>query len=307
MSEAKRPLGKDELDRLAREALEGLAELRSSGREPSPRERLALPVQDMPCQDPQARASNMLEVSEGYSEAQARLEAERCLNCKNAPCVAGCPVRVDIPGFITKIREGDFQGATRAIKRTNLLPSICGRVCPQESQCQANCTVGKSLKSVDAAVQIGRLERWVADTERACGACDLPDVGNESGKRVAVVGSGPAGLTTAIDLRREGHEVVVYEAFQKTGGVMVYGIPEFRLPKSLVAIESNLLSEMGVRYELNFLVGRTRKLGDLLAKDGFDAVFVGAGAGLPKFMEMPRAKTSSACSRRTSTSRGPTS
>jgi glutamate synthase (NADPH/NADH) small chain len=287
MNEAERTLGKDELDRLASEALKGLAALRAEGRDPSPRDRLGLPVQDMPCQDGQERSRNMFEVAEGYSEAQARLEAERCLLCKNAPCVQGCPVRVDIPGFITKIREGDYPAAARVIKRTNLLPSVCGRVCPQESQCQANCTAGKSLKSVDSAVQIGRLERWAADTERACGACDLPDVGNASGKRVAVVGSGPAGLTTAIDLRREGHEVVVYEAFQKAGGVMVYGIPEFRLPKSLIAMESKLLEEMGVRYELNFLVGRTRKLGALLAEDGFDAVFVGAGAGLPKFMEIP--------------------
>jgi glutamate synthase (NADPH/NADH) small chain len=275
------------LDRLAQDALKGLAAIRAEGREPGPRDRLALPVQDMPCQDGRARSSNMLEVAEGYGEAQARLEAERCLNCKNAPCVAGCPVRVDIPGFILKIREGDYRAAARVIKRTNLLPSVCGRVCPQEVQCQAPCTLGKSLKSVDKAVQIGRLERWVADNERACGACDLPDIGNESGKRVAVVGSGPAGLTVAIDLRREGHEVVVYEAFQKTGGVMVYGIPEFRLPKSLISIESKLLEEIGVRYELNFLVGRTRKLHSLMTEDGFDAVFIGAGAGLPKFMEMP--------------------
>jgi glutamate synthase (NADPH) small chain len=277
----------ESLERAALAQLARLAAIRAEGREPSPRERLALPAQAMPCQDPRARASNMLEVASGYGEAQARLEAERCLDCKNAPCVAGCPVRVDIPLFIRKIREGDYSGSARAIKRTNLLPSICGRVCPQESQCQANCTVGKSLKSVDAAVQIGRLERWVADRERSCGACDLPDVGRATGRRVAVVGSGPAGLTCAIDLRRAGHEVVVFEAFQKAGGVMVYGIPEFRLPKSLVSIESNLLAEMGVRYELNFLVGRTRKLGALLAEDGFSAVFVGAGAGLPKFMEIP--------------------
>jgi glutamate synthase (NADPH/NADH) small chain len=278
---------RDELDRLAREELRRITSIREQGRELSPRDRLAIPSQDMPCQDSRARSRNMSEVAEGYSEAQARLEAERCLDCKNAPCVAGCPVRVDIPLFIKKIREGDFLEAARAIKRTNLLPSICGRVCPQEVQCQATCTLGKSLKSVDKAVQIGRLERWVADHERACGACDLPDVGRPSGRRVAIVGSGPAGLTTAIDLRREGHEVVVYEAFQKAGGVMVYGIPEFRLPKALVATEAGVLGDMGVRYELNFLVGRTRRLGDLLSKDGFDAVFVGAGAGLPKFMEMP--------------------
>jgi glutamate synthase (NADPH) small chain len=278
---------KEELERIARAELDRIASIRAEGRELSPRDRLALPVQGMPCQAPRARAANMLEVAEGYGEAQARVEAERCLDCKNAPCVAGCPVRVDIPLFIKKIREGDYPGAARVIKRTNLLPSICGRVCPQETQCQATCTAGKSLKSIDGAIQIGRLERWVADRERACGACDLPDIGNASGKRVAVVGSGPAGLTTAIDLRRQGHEVTVFEAFQKTGGVMVYGIPEFRLPKSLVAMESGLLSEMGVSYQLNFLVGRTRKLHALLAEDGFDAVFIGAGAGLPKFMEMP--------------------
>jgi glutamate synthase (NADPH) small chain len=275
------------LELRARAELERLAAIRTAGREPSPKDRLSLPVQAMSCQDPAARSENMLEVATGYGEAQARVEAERCLDCRNAPCVQGCPVRVDIPGFIRKIREGDFAGSAKVIKRTNLLPSICGRVCPQEGQCQAGCTVGKSLKSVEAAVQIGRLERWVADRERACGACDLPDVGNSTGKKVAVVGSGPAGLTCAIDLRRAGHEVVVYEAFQKAGGVMVYGIPEFRLPKNLVGMESGLLSEMGVRYELNFLVGRTRKLSALLGEDGFDAVFVGAGAGLPKFMDMP--------------------
>jgi glutamate synthase (NADPH) small chain len=277
----------EELEHLAHVALGEVARIRAEGRELSPRDRLALPVQDMPCQDPVARGANMGEVATGYGEAQARLEAERCLDCKNAPCVAGCPVKVDIPGFIRKIREGDYPGAAKAIKKTNLLPSICGRVCPQEGQCQLPCTVGKSLKSIDKAVQIGRLERWVADRERSCGACDLPDVGRETGKKIAVVGSGPAGLTCAIDLRREGHEVAVFEAFQKAGGVMVYGIPEFRLPKSLVSIESNILAEMGVRYELNFLVGRTRKLQALVKEDGYDAVFIGAGAGLPKFMDMP--------------------
>jgi len=286
MSDTMHATDREALERRASEELKAIAAIRAEGRDLSPRDRLAIPFQAMPCQDSAARSRNMLEVAEGYGESQARLEAERCLDCKNAPCVQGCPVQVDIPGFIKKIREGDYPGAARAIKRTNLLPSVCGRVCPQEVQCQATCTVGKSLKSVDAAVQIGRLERWVADRERACGACDLPDVGNATGKKVAVVGSGPAGLTTAIDLRRAGHDVVVYEAFQKTGGVMVYGIPEFRLPKSLIAIESQLLAEMGVRYELNFLVGRTRRLHSLIGEDGFDAVFIGAGAGLPKFMDM---------------------
>ena len=275
---------REDLDRAAAAGLERIAAL---GHAPGPRDRLGFPVQDMPCQDPALRRGNMAEVAEGYSEAQARLEASRCLDCKNKPCVAGCPVGVDIPAFVVKIREGDFAEAARVIKRTNLLPSICGRVCPQEKQCQAGCTLGKSLGGVDKAVQIGRLERFVADRERACGLCELPDPPPPSGKRVAIVGSGPAGLTCAADLRREGHEVVVFEAFQKTGGVMVYGIPEFRLPKELVRLESETLENLGVRFELNFLVGRTRPLRALMAQDGFDAVFVGAGAGLPKFMNIP--------------------
>ncbi|MBL8967311.1 MAG: NADPH-dependent glutamate synthase [Spirochaetaceae bacterium] len=276
-----------ELRRAAKVELERIAAIRLGGRDLGPRDRLAIPAQDMPCQDPAARSANVFEVAEGYSEEQARVEAERCLGCRNAPCVAGCPVGVDIPGFVKLVAAGDYPGAARVIKRTNLLPSICGRVCPQEKQCQETCTVGKSLGGVERAVQIGRLERFVADRERACGLCELPEAPTPSGRRVAVVGSGPAGLTCAADLRREGHEVVVYEAFQKAGGVMVYGIPEFRLPKDLVRLEAETLASMGVRFELNFLVGRTRQLKALLSEDGFDAVFVGTGAGLPKFMDMP--------------------
>lgn len=253
----------------------------------TPRTRLAIPVQDMPSQNPAVRRTNMGEVATGYTREQAMIEAERCLQCKNAPCVAGCPVRVDIPGFLLKVREGDFQGAVSVIKRTNLLPSICGRVCPQEKQCQLPCTLGKSLKGVERAVQIGRVERFVADREREAGLLAAPPVASPTGKRVAVVGAGPAGLTCAVDVRRQGHEVVIFEAFHKAGGVMVYGIPEFRLPKALVASEAGVLESMGVSYEMSFLVGRTRKLSSLLKEDGFDAAFIGTGAGLPKFMEIP--------------------
>ena len=281
-------LARNELAAAARAEFERITLLeKTAGKPLSNRERMAIPAQDMPCRDPALRAKDMAEVAEGYDEAQARVEAARCLQCKNAPCVAGCPVGIDIPAFIGKIRDGDHAGAVRVIKKSNLLPSICGRVCPQEKQCQEPCTVGKALKSVEKAVQIGRLERFAADRERSCGVCDFPEVGRPTGKRVAVVGSGPAGLTCAADVRREGHEVVIFEAFQKPGGVMVYGIPEFRLPKALVAAEAAGLEEMGVRFELNFLVGRTRPLKALIEKDGFDAVFVGSGAGLPKFMNIP--------------------
>ncbi len=257
------------------------------GKPLSNKERMAVPCQDMPCQAPEVRARNMEEVALGYSLEQARVEAARCLQCKNAPCVAGCPVAVDIPGFVGKLRDGDVAGATAVIMKTNLLPAVCGRVCPQEKQCQLPCTVGKALGGVDKAVQIGRLERFVADAAREGTLVPPPEPKARTGKRVAVVGSGPAGLTVAADLRREGHDVVIYEAFQKPGGVMVYGIPEFRLPKDIVRSEVAALEKMGVRLETNFLVGRTRKLVDLLNGDGFDAVFVGSGAGLPKFMDMP--------------------
>jgi glutamate synthase (NADPH/NADH) small chain len=253
----------------------------------SNKQRMAIPVQDMPCQDPLERGHNMDEVALGYTEAQARVEAARCLQCKNAPCVPGCPVAIDIPGFIALVANGEYRGAADVIRNANLLPAICGRVCPQEKQCQLPCTLGKALKGVDKAVQIGRLERFVADRERAAGGAPLPTVAPPTGKRVAIIGAGPAGMTVAADIRREGHEVVIYEAFQKPGGVMVYGIPEFRLPKAIVREEAEKLERMGVRFELNTLIGRTRPLAALLAEDGFDAAFVGVGAGLPKFMDIP--------------------
>jgi glutamate synthase (NADPH) small chain len=248
-----------------------------------PKDRLGIPLQDMPVQDPKARARNFEEVALGYTPAQARLEALRCLQCKQAPCVEGCPVRIDIAGFVGAIANGDFQRAIQIIKQNSLLPAICGRVCPQESQCQAKCTVGKALHDVEQSVSIGRLERFVADWEREQGIAP-PVVKPDTGKRVAVVGSGPAGLVVAADVRREGHAVTIFEAFHKPGGVMVYGIPEFRLPKRIVQVEIDTLKAMGVELRTDFVVGRTRKLTDFLDQDGFDAVFVATGAGLPKFM-----------------------
>ncbi|MDR2898310.1 MAG: NAD(P)-binding protein, partial [Spirochaetaceae bacterium] len=246
------------------------------------KDRLAIPAQEMPTGEPKKRAREMGEVSLGYSSEQAQVEALRCLQCKNAPCVKGCPVQVPIPAFVAKIAAGEFKAAVDTIKTANLLPAICGRVCPQESQCQGQCTVGKSLKNTEQAVAIGRLERFAADWERANKQVTVPAVAVETGKRVAIIGSGPAGLTAAADVRRQGHSVTVFEAFHKTGGVMVYGIPEFRLPKAIVADEVEILRKMGVEFRTNFLVGRTATLTQLLDDEGFDAVFIGTGAGLPK-------------------------
>ncbi len=256
------------------------------GKELKARDRLAIPVQDMPSQDPSERVGNMKEVAVGYSEEQVLIESSRCLQCKTAPCVKGCPVAIDIPGFIKAAEEGRFEDSLEVIRKSSLLPAICGRVCPQESQCQEFCTVGKSLKDIEKAVSIGRIERFVADYERYTGKKTIPPVAPSTGKKVAIIGSGPAGITAAADIRKVGHEVTVFEAFHKPGGVLVYGIPEFRLPKSIVQDEIDTLQEMGVKIETNFLVGRTRKLKDLIEKDGYDAVFIGSGAGLPKFMHI---------------------
>jgi glutamate synthase (NADPH/NADH) small chain len=251
------------------------------------KDRAGIPVQEMPAQDPSVRITNMEEVNEGYTEAQVKAEALRCLQCKNKPCIKGCPVGINIPGFIAKAAEGDFAGANQVIKESSLLPSICGRVCPQESQCQATCTVGKMNKDVNKAVSIGRIERFVADYVRE-NDCDVaPEIKKATGKRVAIVGSGPSGIAAAADLRKAGHEVVMFEALHKAGGVLVYGIPEFRLPKKLVQHEIDNLKAMGVEINLNYLVGKTRTIETLMSKDGFDAVFVGSGAGLPKFMNIP--------------------
>ena len=275
----------EELSKIAVAELEAINKKLAAG-PLSTKDRMAIPQQDMPVLEPLQRAHLMDEVAIGYTNEQAIVEAQRCLQCKNQPCVNGCPVNVPIPQFIAEIANGDFKKAVDIIKTTNLLPAICGRVCPQEKQCQEQCTVGKALKDVEKSVAIGRLERFVADYERENKLQTLPEVAPATGKRVAIIGSGPAGLTAAADIRRDGHEVVVFEAFHKSGGVMVYGIPEFRLPKSIVSQEIEQLKKMGVQFKENFLVGRTGTLMQLLEEQGFDAAFVGTGAGLPKFLNI---------------------
>ena len=272
-------------DVLQKEAEEQLRSF--EGRELSPKDRMAIPPHEMPSQEPDVRRRNMSEVALGYSPEEARAEAMRCLQCKNAPCVQGCPVQVRIPEFLHAAAQGDFSGAIDIIRQSSLLPAVCGRVCPQESQCQKNCTMGKVLKSVDKAVAIGRVERFCADRRRSLGNLPAVAVKPETGKKVAVIGSGPSCITVAADVRREGHDVTMFEAFHKPGGVLVYGIPEFRLPNAIVQQEIDGLLQMGVKLETNFVVGRTRTIGELMEEDGFDAVFIGTGAGLPKFMDIP--------------------
>jgi len=241
-----------------------------------------IPRQDMPEQDPKVRAKNFNEVPLGYTEEQAVLEAKRCIQCKKPLCIAGCPVDVDIPGFIKSIAEEDFIGAALKLKETNALPAICGRVCPQEDQCEKVCVLGKKGEPV----AIGRLERFAADYERESGNIMIPDVAPPTGKKVAVVGAGPAGLTIAGDLVKLGHDVTVFEALHKAGGVLIYGIPEFRLPKSIVDAEVDYLEKLGVKIVVNAAIGRVKTV-DELFEEGFDAVFLGVGAGAPVFMNIP--------------------
>lgn len=234
-------------------------------------------------QAPRRRVKNFDEVPLGYTPEQARAEARRCLQCKKPICVSGCPVGVDIPGFIKLIAEGDFAGAARKIKETNVLPAICGRVCPQEEQCEAECVLGKRGEPV----AIGQLERFAADYEREHNLVQIPPKAPSNGKKVAVVGSGPAGLTVAGDLIALGYQVTVFEAFHKPGGVLVYGIPEFRLPKAIVDAEVDYLRRLGVKFDMNQVIGKTIGIEELLGDEGFNAVFVGVGAGFPRFMGVP--------------------
>ena len=236
----------------------------------------------MPHQDPQVRAANFNEVALGYTREQAIDEAQRCLNCKNMPCVAGCPVKIHIPEFIAKVAEGDFEAAYQIIAKDSALPAVCGRVCPQESQCEAKCVRGIKNEPVG----IGRLERFVADWHNA-NATEQPVKPAPNGHKVAVIGSGPAGLTCAGDLARKGYEVTIFEALHLAGGVLVYGIPEFRLPKSIVQKEVDGLKALGVKVETNMVIGRAITIDELKEEYGFEAVFIGSGAGLPKFMNIP--------------------
>ena len=235
----------------------------------------------MPTQDAQVRAHNFQEVALGYTEEMAIDEAMRCLNCKNMPCVNGCPVKIHIPEFISKIKEGDFEGAYQIISKSSSLPAVCGRVCPQEVQCESKCVRGIKGESVG----IGRLERFVADWHNTY-CTEAPVRPESNGHRVAVVGSGPSGLTCAGDLAKKGYEVTVYEALHTAGGVLVYGIPEFRLPKKIVAKEVETLEKLGVKVETNVVIGKTLTI-DELFEMGYEAVFVGSGAGLPNFMGIP--------------------
>ena len=242
---------------------------------------MSLTRNPMPNQDPLVRAHNFSEVALGYSEETAIDEANRCLNCKHMPCVEGCPVKIHIPEFIQKIKEGDFEGAYQIISKSSSLPAVCGRVCPQETQCESKCVRGIKGESVG----IGRLERFVADWHNTF-ATEAPVRPESNGHKVAVVGSGPSGLTCAGDLAKKGYEVTVFEALHTAGGVLVYGIPEFRLPKAIVAKEVDTLEKLGVKIETNVVIGKTLTVDELFDM-GFEAVFIGSGAGLPNFMNIP--------------------
>lgn len=243
---------------------------------------MSLTKNEMPVQDPNVRNSNFKEVALGYTEEQAIDEAKRCLNCKNKPCTGGCPVQIDIPAFISEVAKGDFAAAYKIITKSSSLPAVCGRVCPQESQCECKCVRG--IKGEPVA--IGRLERFVADWHNA-----QPETAVEkpasNGHKAAVIGSGPSGLACAGDLAKKGYDVTVFEALHVAGGVLSYGIPEFRLPKSIVQKEIEGLKALGVKVETNTVVGKTVSVDELMQEEGFESVFIGSGAGLPRFMNIP--------------------
>ena len=234
-------------------------------------------------QDAAERAANFEEVCLGYNQEEAQAEAARCIGCKNAQCVKGCPVAIDIPGFIDKVKEGDIEAAYQVISEASALPAVCGRVCPQESQCEGKCIRG--IKG--DPISIGKLERFVADWAREKGIKPA-GAAEKNGKKVAVIGSGPAGLTCAGDLAKMGYDVTIFEALHEPGGVLVYGIPEFRLPKkAVVSEEIENVKSLGVQIETNVVVGKSVTIDELIQEEGFQAVFIGSGAGLPKFMGIP--------------------
>ena len=243
---------------------------------------MTMPRHEMPAQEPDVRNKNFNEVALGYTKEMAMEEATRCLGCPKMPCKNGCPVQINIPDFITKVAEGDFEAAYQIINKTSSLPAVCGRVCPQENQCEKYCVRGVKGEPV----AIGRLERFVADWHNA-NATQPPKKPETNGHKVAIIGSGPAGLTCAGDLAKMGYEVTVFEALHKAGGVLVYGIPEFRLPKAIVQKEVDTLKELGVEVCTNVVVGKTITIDELMGEMGFEAVFIGSGAGLPKFMNIP--------------------
>jgi glutamate synthase (NADPH/NADH) small chain len=245
-------------------------------------EKLKIPRQKMPGQDPKERIKNFKEVPFGYTPEMAMTEAKRCLQCKKALCMGGCPVEVDIPAFVRMIAEGNFIGAAKELKKNNSLPAICGRVCPQEDQCEKVCVLAKKYQPV----AVGNLERFAADYERNQGEVEIPEIAPPTGKKVAIVGAGPAGLTVAGDLVKLGHQVTIFEALHKAGGVLVYGIPEFRLPKAIVQAEVDFLIKLGVEVKTSQVIGKLHTI-DELFKQGYHAVFIGTGAGLPNFMNIP--------------------